>query len=334
MGSTKTTTQQTVAAPQTRLDSFLSGTDNYAEINSIDNQIRDLEQRQSNIGTHGDLRPQIDELRKRKESLQRSQSTGALQTQYQGLSDLVNSGPGQQDVTAGLESNRSLAEMLRQYAQEGGNLPTAGDISSSNRITDQLFQAQQLGLQQAFQDQSVEANRRAALQGRSLNDPMLAAKLAIEQTRQQNMFGAQKGAFATNFALQQPGQRLGFMTQRNDLMSGLASQAMSNRQALLGIGSSLQANERNWRNSQGVTTGTQTESPGALGIMSGILSAGGAAFGIGKSFLGGGTPSVPSVGAGGLGPNGGSIFGDQFSFQSQPQPSMFGNQFSYGNKVK
>jgi hypothetical protein len=203
------------------------------------------------------------------------ESGGEVGQQYSALGDMVNAGPGMSDVTRGLESQRSLADLYRQYA-EGGYNPTAQDISSSQTLAQSLFNPQRIAMQQAFQDQSTEANRRAAVMGRSMNDPILAAKLAQEQTRQSSMLEANQGAWSTQYSMQQPMMRLGFKEQQTNVLQGLASQAMQNRQTLLGIGSGLLNSERNFQMGQGTTT--TTSGGGFGGFLQGAMGGAGTAM--------------------------------------------------------
>jgi hypothetical protein len=210
----------------------------------------------------------------------------------QDMQGLVGAGPGMQDVQAGLTSQRDLAAMLQQYAQSGG-LPGEQDINTSNNIAGKLFQAQRLGLQQNFDDQSVEASRASALMGRTSSDPILRAKLAQEQTRQAGMLDAQQGAFSQQFALNLPGQRMGYAQQRAGLLGGLATQAMANRQALAGLGEALQTNERNFRLATASRYGNQnTQSGGGwAGGLTGALAGAGAGLGIVGMMGGFGKPA-------------------------------------------
>lgn len=223
------------------------------------------------------------------------------------LQEMVKSGPSQSDVTAGTSSSRDLAEMLRQYAQQGGNLPTDADISSSNSIAGKLFDPQRVALNQSFIDQNTQANRQAAMMGRSIDDPILAAKLRVGQTLQTQQLNANQGAWSQNFALQQPGQRLGFMQNRDQVLGGLASQAMKNRQSLASMGEGIMNNERNFRLQTARRYGNQeSESGGGLkGAISGALG-------------GVGTVMSLSPGFGGMGAGGGGL------------SSAAGNQMSSG----
>lgn len=198
---------------------------------------------------------------------------------YGQLGQMVGAGPGQQDVTAALGSTRDLASMLQSFAK-GGFLPGQEDITTAQNFAQQMFAPQQTALQQSFQDQQTQANRMAAQMGRGANDPILAAKLAQEQTRQQGMLSAQQGAFAADFGMQLPGQRLGFQEQLANVRSGLATQAMQNRQSLFSMGQQAQQAERNWRLNTASRTNTQTSGGDFMSAVGGISAIAGAGFGI------------------------------------------------------
>jgi hypothetical protein len=211
---------------------------------------------------------------------------------YSQLQGMVGKGPGEQDVSNSLGASRSLADMLKAYS-EGGFLPGQSDINTSNDIAGKLFQAQRLGMQQNFGDQLTEANRSAALMGRDPNDPILKTKLAQEQTRQASMLDASQGAFAQNFALSLPGQRLDYAGQRANVLGGLASQAMANRQAIAAMGEGIMNNERNFRLQTAEKYGSQESGGGLKGALSGFLA-------------GAGTGASLATGIGGFNPNGGA----------------------------
>jgi hypothetical protein len=123
------------------------------------------------------------------------------------------------------QANSDLASLLQQY-QQGGYMPTAQDNQTARTFAQSQFDPQRVAMNQAFQDQLVQANRSAALTGRSQNDPILRAKLAQEQTRQQAQLESQQGAFATQYAMQQPQQRLQFAEGRANVLSQNLQQRM------------------------------------------------------------------------------------------------------------
>lgn len=242
---------------------------------------------------------------------------------FNGFQDMVNAGPGASDVSAATGASRSLADLLKQYSQQGGAMPTGEDYSNGNSLAGRLFQQQRVGMQQNFMDQSVNANRQAALQGRDMNDPILRMKLAQEQTRQGAMLDAGQNQFAQQYAMQQPFQRLDMASQHANVLGGLASQAMANRQALASMGQSIQNDERNWRLQTGTRWGSQMqESGGGLkGAINGAIAGAGAAASMaggmgggaggagGGAAMGGGSSSISSFGGGQFGSQGGMMGG-------------------------
>lgn len=125
---------------------------------------------------------------------------------------------GQLQNTINNGSYKSYQNMLGEYSQTGG-AASQGDISRANQFTQSIFAPQQTQLNQAFQQQLYGANQQAALSGRDVNDPLLRAKLAQEQTRQQQTLGAQQTAFSAQQANQYSQDRLGYAGQaaQNDL---------------------------------------------------------------------------------------------------------------------
>ena len=193
---------------------------------------------------------------------------------YNSFQDLVNAGANQSDVTAAAGQQRSLADMLQSYSQ-GGFMPTQNDISYANQMSSQL-------LQPSFYQQGIDANRLASQLGRPINDPVIQAKLRTAEAQQQ-------GQMATQMAMQLPQQRLGYATQLADVRNNLASQAMSNRQAILGIGGNIlgQSNQMQVAGAshQGWDTKNQQSGGGFAGTLTGMIGGAGGAM---KMFGGGG----------------------------------------------
>lgn len=188
------------------------------------------------------------------------------------LQQLINAGANQQDVTAGLGAQRSLGDLLAQYAQ-GGFLPSQQDFATAQGFATSAFAPQQTAINQQFEQQQQRVAQLSAQLGRPVNDPILQAKLSQERMQAQERLGAQQSAFVSDFAQNLPMQRLQFTGQLADVRSQLASQAMANRQALIGLGSQLQAQGQQFR------AGTASRSvEGGGGLLGGITGAiGGAA---------------------------------------------------------
>jgi len=258
------------------------------------------------------------------------QAEAGLSKSYGELQGMVDAGPGQSDVTAGTNASRGFAEMLQQYSQQGGNLPTAQDMASSQGIAENLFSPQRLAMQNAFSDQSIQANRQAALLGRSTNDPILQAKLAQEQTRQSAMLQAHQGAFSQNFALQQPGQRLNFAGQRASILGGLATQAMSNRQSLAAMGQNILSNQQQFQlaTARRHGTGSSTSTTESGGGVKGALNAAIGGFGAGMQMMTGDFKGMAGMGGGGEGMANGA--NDPGSYFGGSNPYSSGSGASFG----
>lgn len=143
----------------------------------------------------------------------------------------------------------------------------------------------------------MQANRNAASLGRSTNDPILQAQLRQQQAGMQSELLGQEQAMTQEIASSLPLQRLGFQQQRTSLLSGLGSQAMSNRISLLGAGTNIQNLQNQIRLGQTSTTlhsggGMQGALTGALGGAGAGLTAGAGIQALGtqggyRSLLGG-----------------------------------------------
>jgi hypothetical protein len=243
-----------------------------------------------------------------------NQAGGVLGQTLNDTQSLVNAGPGQSDVSAGLTGQRDLASMLQQY-QQGGSMPSADDISQQEGLAGRLFAGRRAAVTGNFKEQEQQYAQQAALQGRNPLDPVFRNKQAQEQEKQLNQLGAEQSSFATQQAINQPMQRLGFAQQRAQVLGGLASQALANRQMLSGMGSQIRGQEMNFAAGQGSTS---RQTGGGLG---GAISGGLAGIGQGIGVLNGagafGGPSQsggPSLGAVPQAKPGGNIFGVNTNF--------------------
>lgn len=204
------------------------------------------------------------------------------------LSDFVKAGPGMQDVTQSLSSQRGLAEMLRQMAATGG-LPSETDIASGTSLAGGLFNARRTALNQQFGDLDQENARLAARLGRDPLDPILRAKLGTTKARMSDSLNAEQSDLATKLSMDLPGRRVGFATSAAGVDAGLAEQASRNRATLLGLGSQLLNSERNFRLG---SANRQTTIPGSIGdAVGGFFGGAGAGLKLGTSasqYFGGG----------------------------------------------
>lgn len=194
----------------------------------------------------------------------------------QGFQNLISAGPGAQDVAAGVGATRDFASLL-QNLQASGGVPGSADIMSGRNFASRLFAAREEQLRQSFEDQLIQANRAAAMSGRGQNDPILRARLAIDQTRQQNLLAAERMGAEAQYAEQALGRRVGFAGQRAEALMGLGNQAFANQQNLFGMqqglfGASLQ------------TRRTQANPFGSF--LQGALGGASAGLGIAQGFQG------------------------------------------------
>lgn len=204
-------------------------------------------------------------------------ASAAVMKNFQDLQRMADLGPGDSDITAGLNSQRDLAAMLESYSK-GGYAPTAQD----QELAKAQLAPQQVALDQQLRSIREQAARQQALSGRGPTDFVFNNRLNQNQLDLTQQLAAQQTALAS----QQPLQRLGFAESLAQIRSGLASQALQNRQAILGLGSQIQSAERNFRLGTAARSGNQTtESGGGLkGAISGALGGAGAAFGLMNSF--------------------------------------------------
>lgn len=243
----------------------------------------------------------VDELNKG-EGAQAQAGRDLQMGQFDDLSSLLQRGGTAQiegDIDQARAESLTLADQLRA-AQAG---PNEAQMAQAQRFSQDIFAPQQEALNQSFIRSETDTARLAARLGRSVDDPILRARLAESQGNQTAMLQAQQGAFTAQTAQAFQGQQLERQNQLANLRGGLASQALQNRQALLGMGQSLLQQERQFRLSAAGQTQTSTgqSGGGTAGAIGGALAGAGAglqAFGMFNSFGSSGGQQPPSfVGA-------------------------------------
>ena len=201
--------------------------------------------------------------------------------QLQQLEQLINEyGPGGDDVKANQQAQQDLIARLNKMAQSGG-LPNAQQQQQGRDMAAQQLAPERIAMKQLIERQQVESARRAGQLGRAGNDPILQAKMAQFSAQAEERFGARQSALGSQFANAMPDRQLGFQVQAAQIQSGLASQALSNRSALLGLGSNLQSGGQGFRASTATTTnssgggfaGAVTGALGGLGAGANVMSA-------------------------------------------------------------
>lgn len=200
------------------------------------------------------------------------------------LQGFLGAGAGEQDFASGAESQRKLAELLQGLAQTGGR-PNESQIAQSEQFSQRMFEPQRVALEQSFTDQAQRVAQLSAQLGRPVNDPILQAKLAESQTKQQAQLGAQQGAFAAQESQRQPFQQLDFASQLANVRGGLASQALQNRLTIAGMGQQLLQQERNFRLKQAGRKVEGISGGGFKGLVTGMMAGAQADVGIAKNAV-------------------------------------------------
>lgn len=252
-------------------------------------------------------------------------ATSGINSDYSSLRSMADQGPGSKDVGAAYGQTNALASMLSDYSKTGG-AASQQDILQAQDSAKLQFAPQQVALNQSFTEEKQRAAQLAAQLGRPVNDPYIQAQLGKERMNNQQMIAANQGAYVNQQSQQNSLNRLGYTQQLTDVKNSLASQAMSNRQALLSIGQGIQTNERNFRLSTGTRWGNQQQSVssggGLGGAISGAIGGAGIGMGIGKFFGGGTTPATPQEGftsSGGSAPAGMAGPGYNMASYAEPQ---------------
>lgn len=202
---------------------------------------------------------------------------------------LIGAGPGVEDVAAGVGATRDFATLLGNLQASGG-LPGQADISAGRNFASRLFAAREEQLSQSFEDQLRQANRAAAASGRSVNDPILRARLAQEQTRQQRSLQAERMGAEAQYAEGALGRRVEFGGQRAQTLMGLGNQALANQQNLFSMQQGLFNTAAQTR---------RTEQSGFGALLQGALGGAGAGMQLASLFggSGGGAPASQSFGS-------------------------------------
>ena len=190
---------------------------------------------------------------------------------YDELKKLVAAGGNDSDVSRATGATRSFADMLAEYAKTGG-MPSESDLSTSNRFAESIFNPQRTKLNQVFEDQKVQAARLSASLGRSVDDPILQAKLRTNMMNNMASLESEQGAYGSQLALQMPGQKLGYAQNNVNVLQGLASQAFQNRSALLSLGNQLGNQEYQKRFQESTKHAENVSGGGFKGAVAGGLS--------------------------------------------------------------
>lgn len=262
-----------------------------------------------------------------------TQESRARRAAEQGLAGMAGIA-GAPDFSRSAQGFGDLASLYGQLGRTG-NQPTGRDVSQARSYASSIFGQQRVGLQQSFLQQLQQANEQAALSGRSINDPILKARLGQEQMRQTALLDAGQAGFAAQYAQQLPGQRLGFaegrvnaLTAQEDRLNMAQQQAFGNfgNLAQLGFGmqSGLMGNRLDIASAQ---FQSDKGKKNFADILSGGLRGGMVGFGA-FSQAGGGSGSGDTGVFSGSGQWNESPYAGMFT----PQAPSFGRVPSYGSQ--
>lgn len=219
--------------------------------------------------------------------------------QLKDIESLIKGGAGAEDVTAALGSQRGLATLIEQLQASGG-MPSQVQTQQAQAFAQDVFAPEEQAVRSGFAEQEQATSQLAARLGRQVNDPVLRAKLAQEQTRQLGQVSARRTAFGAEQAMAAPQRQLALAESLANVRGGLASQALANRQTLFGLGQQALQAERQWRLNTASQTTTTGSSPGLLSAIGGVGAAIGS-FAKGASALSGLFGGGSGTSGGGLG---------------------------------
>lgn len=240
--------------------------------------------------------------------------------QEQGFGDLNRI--QREDFGRANQASQSYGNMLQDYQKSGG-IPTSADLSQGRSFAEQMTAPQQAQIDLSMRQSTEAMQQQAGLSGRGPNDFAFNTRLAGQRSDLMSQLGAQQSAMGSQYAQQISQNRLGYAGQFADLQQGLASQAMQNRMAIMGLGSQIQNAGRNFRTNTATRNTSTPDTPGTmLSTLTGAFAGaqGGMSMGNAFSSMGGGA-------SGGTGGNSAMNFGPGLqmpSMQTSSQPNYLG----------
>jgi hypothetical protein len=215
------------------------------------------------------------------------QANGYSQDSLNAYRNLVQSGPGAEDVGNATAASRSYAQSLNNASSTGLYNSTRGA-----QLAEQQFAPQRQALAQAMQDQISQANRAASSAGRSSNDPILRARLGAEAMRQTASLSAQQNSAAMDLGRQSTIDSLSLQGQQVNTLQGLSQQAFSNQGNLFNMSQTQLQSQLALRDSDKRNGGG-----GWLGALTGALAGAGAGAQMASGFGGAGGAAGAAGGA-------------------------------------
>lgn len=179
-----------------------------------------------------------------------NQGQSLQQSTLPGITAGLSGLPGQEQLNKeAFGASNDFAALLKQYQTTGG-MPNQQDITSAQSYANQITAPQQQQMNLALRNSRQQYATNAGIQGRGINDFAMNNKLNLQAQDFAQSLGAQQQSIGAQYAQQISQNRLGFSGQLAELKTGLASQAMQNRMAIMGLGSQIQNQERNARIAQ------------------------------------------------------------------------------------
>ena len=300
-GSKQTSSVQ--LGSQSSLEQLLGGTERVGfdeqGIQNLTYQIETIKKNNPDWSNDKTLRNQINVLDKQRKALQKTPTVrrtgGEMENLYGQLKERIGAGPDLTSYNQAKGAGMDLAAMLAEYSKTGG-LPGQQDIAQAGGLAQNLFAARRTQLEQDLADQYTQAQQEFGRRGMMTNDPVAIAKMRTGFLKQRDLMSAEQQAEATRIAMGLPGQRAQYAASRFGVLGDIAgqdinlyNQGVENLKGLMSAGSSLLAQERDWR--YGIAPKSNSQSSGGGGFMGGLansLALGGGAMNIAsKVDLGG-----------------------------------------------
>lgn len=270
---------------QSSLEQLLGGTETTGfdeeGINSLNSQISRLKQSNPDWSNNRVIKDQINALEKQRKNLQKTLITkrtgGEMESLYGQYKEKIGTGPDLTSYNQAKGAGQDLASLLEEYAKTGG-LPQEADVTAAGGLAKNLFSARRTALEQDLADQYTQAQQEFGRRGMMTNDPVAIAKMRTGFMKQRDLMSAEQMAEQTRIAMGIPASKAQYAASRYATLGDIAgedialyNQGVANMQNLLGVGSGLLDQERNWRYNVAPKTNTQATLGGG-GFMGGLAN--------------------------------------------------------------
>lgn len=208
------------------------------------------------------------------------QAQGSVGSTLSGYQGMVDASGNAQTITNGVNAQTDLATLLKQLSANSG-FASQGQQGQANDLASQIMAPQQAALNNSFIQQNQNEARTAATLGRPINDPVLQALNAKNQSQQQQVLSGQQTSLAGQLGQQAVQNQANYASASAGITQGLASQALANYQNLLSQGQNILGQAQNMQVSGATRTNntTNTSGGGLSGALSGALGGAGSLAG-------------------------------------------------------